>query len=205
MTQTQAPGAEALPITEHELAALASLAEDGGGALAARLLGLEELRAKPEFVRAGLTTLLLRGLGQADEGLFTPSDKGEVLAAILATATDFLRVHVLAGEGENVTAFITSPVALLFLELHPTGIYSARPLPTSLIAEELVAAYIGATEADAVVPPPYRVRLVRLGEAGETRAELEVDEGGAWRLGEGPAGEAGATWRGALAELGFAG
>lgn len=203
MTESQAPGADALPITEHEFAALASLAEDGGGALSARLLGLEELRAKPEFVRAGLTTLLLRGLGQAVDGLFTPHDKGEVLAAILATATDFLRVHVVAGEGENVTAFITSPVALLFLELHPTGIYSARPLPTSLTAADLVGAYIGATDADAVVPPPYRVRLVRLAEAGEARAELDVEERAAWRLGGGATGAPAEVWGRALAALGY--
>lgn len=205
MTENAEAQADSLPITEHELAALTTLTDDLAGATSARLLGLEEVCANEQLVRAGFTTLLVRGLGAVEDDLFRAEGKGTVVAGILNNATDWLRIHFGDGQGEGITAIVRSPLATLFVEYDSSAVFNATPLDNSVDVLNLAGAFLGAGAEEPILAPPFTAEVTRCTIDGTGSEQITIDSADAWTLGDGTAGAPAALWPAVLKRLGYEG
>lgn len=204
MTDSNAAQAPApLPLTEHEFAALTTLAPGDPGPTSARLVGADDTRDNAALVQAGYATLLVRGLGEVSGETFTATGKGEVVAAIVNQATDWLRVHYADGEGQGITCIVRAPLASLFIEFTPNALLNVTPVDASLDVLRMAGNFLGAFGGEPVLEAPFRVELTRLAAGGADRgARIEVVEPGLWRFEDADLAPDEA-WAQAVAALGY--
>lgn len=176
-------GQEQFFLTEAELTQLVGMTPGESAARSADALGIAENVTNTDIRRAGIQTLLVRGLATISDGdLLQAQGNAHAVGAILGQATDWL---VLSVEGENVRAFTTlvaSPVGNLTIALSPTGVHEVTPIDPALPLTDPLRLLIDAYVADETLTKPLLVRVRRLLPQEDAGVRITIAADGSWTV-----------------------
>ena len=169
-----------LAITEPELVTLLAMGEGPGVTLSGQALGLGPLLAENLTHRAGVQTLLVRGLAELDGRELRAVAQARAVAAIAAAATEAFVVTVEGPATKTITSLISADGARMMFTLYPTGVHEVRLLTPEKSALDLVEAFLLAYDSDPAPERPLVARIRRLTAAGEHGVRLEWPTAGHW-------------------------
>lgn len=176
-------GQESFFLTEAELTQLVGMTPGVSAARSADALGIAGHVTNADVRRAGIQTLLVRGLATLSDGdLLQAQGNAHAVGAMLGQATDWL---VLSVEGENVRAFTTlvaSPVGNLTIALSPTGVHELTPLDPALPLTEPLRLLIGAYVDDETLTKPLLVRVRHLLTQEDVGVRITMAADGTWTV-----------------------
>lgn len=192
MTTTPTPedavNAERFFVTESELIQLLGMMNDSPGtAAAASTLGLTDHLGNRDLRRAGIQSLVVRGLATLSDGdRLDAIGKAQVVGAVLGSTTTGFTLSV---EGPTVRAWTTlfaSSAGNLVIALGPIGVHEVVPLdpglPLTYPLKKLVDGYVGNPAMQK--PLVVRVRRTRP-DHDDDGIRITIDESGTWTM---PAG-----------------
>jgi hypothetical protein len=120
-----------LLLTDHELLALLAMNPTEASAATRDVFRLSGVPHSDVLERAGITTLLARGMAEANGDDIVPVDRGAMVAAILTTATEWLEVAFVTPTADHVMFAAASEHGSLLLSLSRLGAHQVRPVDTS--------------------------------------------------------------------------
>lgn len=172
--------AGALALTEHEILALAGMAESAASERTVALMGISRI-AGPELLQAGHTTLLARGNAELEGTTMLPVGKARVFAQIMAAATEWI-VYTIDGSDVSAIAFlIQAPPGAVLVGISPVGVHEVRPIDLGVDVVQMCRNLTDGYVASPTITKPVVVRIRRITEAGETAARLEIDSPTEWK------------------------
>lgn len=175
-----------LLLTDHELLALLAMNPTESSTATRDLFRLGAVAHQEILERAGITTLLARGMAQPDGEDIVPIDRGALIAAVLTTATAWLEVAFVTPEAEHVMFVAASEHGSLLLSLNRLGAHQVRPVDTAgglaHLGVLLSRAYL--EDAGDGLPAAAMVTRHAVSETSRT-AHLKRDENQLWTLQEG--------------------
>ncbi len=162
-------------LTDYELVALVDLNPTPQGLRALEAIGVAGLLADPGAVRAGVASLLVRDLADADEDrLLVHGFAGDV-GTMLTSASDLLLL-VLSRDGrvDGRTVLVDAPAGGLLLDMTRYGAHVVQPLRPGTDLLTLVRDVIAEFAADEGALP-FEVALTRFPlDAAERTAGVTV-------------------------------
>ncbi|MFC8303667.1 hypothetical protein ACFUCV_08260 [Specibacter sp. NPDC057265] len=120
-----------LLLTDHELLALLAMNPTEASTATRDLFRLGAVAHQEILERAGITTLLARGMAEPDGDDIVPVDRGALIAAVLTTATAWLEVAFVTPSAEHVMFVAASEHGSLLLSLNRLGAHQVRPVDTA--------------------------------------------------------------------------
>ena len=120
-----------LLLTDHELLALLAMNPGDSTTFTRELFRLNGVPHQEVLERAGITTLLARGMAQANGEDIDPVGRGALVAAVLTTATSWLEVAFVTPKVDHVMFVAASEHGSLLLSLDRLGVHQVRPVDTS--------------------------------------------------------------------------
>lgn len=172
-----------LLLTDHELLALLAM-NAGNAATATRdLFRLSNVEHRDVLERAGITTLLARGMAEAHGDDIVPVNQGALVAAILTTATEWLEIALVTPAAEHVMFVAASEEGTLLFSLSRLGAHEVRPIDPSQsmvnLGVMLAQTYLmGATDG----LPASAMVTNHPATGGAQTANLKRDESDGWAL-----------------------
>ena len=198
---TEASGPAGL--TDDELAALVDLNPAPRGRRALAAIGVADVLEDPGAVRAGVASLLVRRMAEAEDDRLLVGGFAGAVGTMLATADDLLLLVVTrAGEVAGRTVLVDAPVGGFLLDMTTFGAHVVQPLHRETDLVDLVRAVIEefAADADGL---PFDVALSRFPLDGDVRTGVLTVEGpDAWHAHGTNARTAHLAWSEVLFRLG---
>ncbi|MCQ9166081.1 MULTISPECIES: hypothetical protein [unclassified Arthrobacter] len=172
-----------LRMTDHELLALLSMTPTESAATTMELFRLDQHAGNELLQNAGLTTLLVRGLAEAQGERIVPVERCAVVGTVLSQAQEWLEIALTTPTTEHVLFTAGSNVGAVLLTLSPFGVHEIQPIesgPAMLaLGLHLCREYLaGAAEG---LPATAVVKRVRIGQDAVI-AQLAAAESGDWTL-----------------------
>lgn len=172
-----------LRMTDHELLALLSMTPTESAATTLGLFRLDQHAQNQLLQNAGLTTLMVRGLAQAQGELIVPIENCAVVGTVLSQAQEWLEISLTTPSTEHVLFTAGSNVGAVLLSLSPFGVHKIQPIesgPAMLaLGLHLCREYlVGAAEG---LPATAVIKRLRTG-AEPVVAQLTAVESGNWTL-----------------------
>ncbi|SEF02407.1 hypothetical protein SAMN04489740_3819 [Arthrobacter alpinus] len=182
-----------LLLTDHELLALLAMNPTQSSASTRDVFRLGGVPHQDVLERAGITTLLARGMAEPSGDDIIPAERGALVAAVLTTATAWLEVAFVTPAADHVMFVAASEHGSLLLSLNRLGAHQVRPVDTSEGLAHLGVLLTKAYLQDATdgLPAAAMVTHHALSETSRT-AHLKRDEDETWTLQTGQ-GEAAQT------------
>ncbi len=172
-----------LLLTDHELLALLAMNPTASSASTRDLFRLSGVPHQDILERAGITTLLARGMAQPNGDDIVPAERGALVAAVLTTATAWLEVAFVTPSADHVMFVAASEHGSLLLSLNRLGAHQVRPVDTAdglaRLGVLLSRAYL--EDATDGLPAAAMVTSHALSETSRT-AHLKRDENETWTL-----------------------
>lgn len=170
-------------MTDHELLALLSMTPTESAATTLGLFRLDQHAQNQLLQNAGLTTLMVRGLAQAQGELIVPIENCAVVGTVLSQAQEWLEISLTTPSTEHVLFTAGSNVGAVLLSLSPFGVHEIQPIesgPAMLaLGLHLCREYlVGAAEG---LPATAVIKRLRTG-AEPVVAQLTAVESGNWTL-----------------------
>ncbi len=170
-------------MTDHELLALLSMTPTESAATTLGLFRLDQHAQNQLLQNAGLTTLMVRGLAQAQGELIVPIENCAVVGTVLSQAQEWLEISLTTPSTEHVLFTAGSNVGAVLLSLSPFGVHEIQPIesgPAMLaLGVHLCREYlVGAAEG---LPATAVIKRLRTG-AEPVVAQLTAVESGNWTL-----------------------
>lgn len=177
MTQTE------LRMTDHELLALLSMTPTESAATTLTLFRLDQHLNNELLKNAGLTTLMVRGLAQAQGEKIVPVENCAVVGTVLSQAQEWLDISLTTPSTQHILFAAGSNVGAVLLTLSPHGVHEIQPIesgPAMLtLGLHLSREYLaGAAEG---LPATVAIKRLRAGEES-IFAQLTAVESGDWTL-----------------------
>nr|NLI49439.1 hypothetical protein [Propionibacterium sp.] len=190
-------------LTDYELAALVDLNPTPQGLRALEAIGVAGLLDDPGALRAGVASLLVRGLAEAEDDRLLVGGFAGAVGTMLATADDLLLLVVTrAGEVAGRTVLVDAPAGGFLLDMTSLGAHVVQPLGLDTDLADLVRAVIAEFAEDAA-GLPFDVTLSRFHLDGDVRtAGLTVAGPHAWHAHGTNARTAPLAWSEVLLQLG---
>ena len=182
-----------LLLTDHELLALLAMNPTQSSASTRDVFRLGAVPHQDVLERAGITTLLARGMAEPSGDDIIPAERGALVAAVLTTATAWLEVAFVTPTADHVMFVAASEHGSLLLSLNRLGAHQVRPVDTAEGLAHLGVLLTKAYLQDATDGLPAAAMVTRhaLSETSRT-AHLKRDENETWTLQTGQ-GEAAQT------------
>ncbi|MHA7268921.1 hypothetical protein [Arthrobacter sp. HLT1-20] len=143
----------ALRVTSHEVLALLSFAPGPGpgpGAeLSRKVLVLADLPEDSDLVRAGLATLHVRDMAEADGDGIHLRDGALVLSVILSTATEWFEATRYGATSSLPAYMVSSPHGKAAIFLRPLSQYLCLPLRADMDLHDFLAQTVNGLTAEA--------------------------------------------------------
>lgn len=137
-------------ITSHEILALLSFNAGEEIDLSRKVLGLAEMPDDSDLVRAGVSTLNIRGSLEREGGEIALRGQAEVIARILASARSWYQVSRLGPQGGALPTYVVeAPGARAALLLQPLSEYLCMPLRDDVNLLEFVEQIVDGAASDA--------------------------------------------------------
>lgn len=172
-----------LLLTDHELLALLAMNPTESAASTRELFRLSGVAHQDVLERAGITTLLARGMAHAEGEDIVPTDRGALIAAVLTTATAWLEVAFVTPSADHVLFVAASEHGSLLLSLDRLGAHQVRPVDTANGLTHLGVLLSRAYLEDAPDGVPAAAMVTRHGVAESSRtAHLKRGEDQRWSL-----------------------
>lgn len=191
---------DSLQLTEHEILALLAFNEGESITLSRDIFRLTPLADNEQLTKAGMTTLLVRGLAQMNGDDLVVSGPAEFIAAVMATAGEWLEIALLTPNGNHVMFVVASAGGVFVANVNGNGTHGFTPLkndhPVLKFGVDAAAHYLrnsgpGSEANGRPQPRPVAAQIKHHGLGVEPRtANLLVDESGAWHLATGEGDEA---------------
>ncbi|MCB7136060.1 hypothetical protein [Cellulosimicrobium marinum] len=181
----------AMPFTSFELAALLTFQKGDAATQSATSLRLTEIQASPEARRAGLSSLLVRGLAVATDGQVAPVGNAGGVSGVLTGADRWVEVGIV--RRDRTDAAILVGVGGNGLLVSPRGLDTWDVLPvrpgSDLVDGGVDLARQGVEDAgDAAVSVSVKVTT----RTGSVAAAVHRDDAGTWKVATEPTGPDGA-------------
>ncbi|POH56958.1 hypothetical protein [Arthrobacter glacialis] len=173
----------ALRVTSHEVLALLSFGPGPGADLSRKVLVLADLPEVSDLVRAGLATLHVRDMAEADgEGIHL-RDGALVLSVILSTATGWFEATRYGATSSLPAYIVSSPHGKAAIFLRPLSQYLCLPLRADMDIKDFLEQTVNGlvAEAHAMDGGLVTVRRHRLG-AETAVANVKVNADGSRQL-----------------------
>ena len=173
----------ALRITSHEVLALLSFNPGPGAELSRRVLVLADLPQDSDLVRAGLTTLHVRDMAEADGGSINLLGGALVLSAIVSAATQWFELTRFGASSSLPIYVVDSPHGKAAIFARPLSQYLCVPLRADLDVLSFIEQNVNSAGADAqrMDGGLITVRHHRLGQDA-TVANVKVNADGTRQL-----------------------
>ncbi|MDO5753893.1 hypothetical protein [Arthrobacter sp.] len=120
-----------LLLTDHELLALLAMNPTDSAAATRDLFRLSTVAHRDVLERAGVTTLLARGMAEPNGEDIVPVERGALVAAVLTTATEWLEVAFVTPSSDHIMFVAASEHGSLLLSLNRLGAHQVRPVDTA--------------------------------------------------------------------------
>ncbi|WP_232549069.1 hypothetical protein [Propioniciclava soli] len=170
-------------VTDTELVQLLGMTPGDPAATSARALGLADHLENADLRRAGIQSLLVRGLATLTDGdRLDAVGPAQVVGAVLGRATDWLAFAV---EGPNVrarTVLASAPVGAVTIALGPVGVHEVAPLRPDIPLTEPLKLLIDAYAANDAMERPLEVRVRRSQGADADDVLFTIDADGTWSM-----------------------
>ncbi|KRF08482.1 hypothetical protein ASH00_01810 [Arthrobacter sp. Soil782] len=186
---------DSLQLTEHEILALLAFNDGESTALTREIFRLTPQADNEQLTKAGMTTLLVRGLAELSDSDLVLKGPTEFIAAVMATAGDWLEIALVTPERNHVMFAVASAGGAFVANANGNGTHGFTPLkndrPVLKFGLDAAAHYLGDSglEPDGSGSPGRRpvaaqIKHHGLGVQSKT-ANLMVDESGTWQLATG--------------------
>ena len=190
---------DSLQLTEHEILALLAFNDGESTALTREIFRLTPQAGNEQLTKAGMTTLLVRGLAEMNQDDLVLKGPTEFLAAVMATAGEWLEVALLTPDRNHVMFAVASAGGVFVANANGNGTHGFTPLkndsPVLKFGLDAAAHYLGVSgpesggsSPDARRPVAAQIKHHGLGVQPRT-ANLMVDESGTWQLATGEGDE----------------
>lgn len=168
-------------LTDYELVALVDLNPTPEGLRALDAIGVSGLLDDPGAVRAGVASLLVRDLAEAEGDRIMVGGFAGAIGTMLATADDLLLLVITRdGEVAGRTVLVDAPVGGFLLDMTNYGAHVVQPLRPDADLLSLVRDVIGELAAGEE-EFPFEVALSRFPLDGDPRdAGLTISSPDAW-------------------------
>lgn len=173
----------ALRVTSHEVLALLSFSPGPSAEMSRKVLVLADLPEDSDLVRAGLATLHVRDMAEADgEGIHL-RDGALVLSVILSTATEWFEATRYGATSSLPAYVVSSPHGKAAIFLRPLSQYLCLPLRAGMDIMDFLEQTVNglAAEAHSMDGGLVTVRHHQLGEEMEA-ANVKVNADGTRQL-----------------------
>ncbi|GAB3267106.1 hypothetical protein GCM10027562_32950 [Arthrobacter pigmenti] len=187
---------EPLLLTEHEILALLTLNDTEHAQRSRKVLHLPEVGDESDYMRAGITTLLVREHATVEEDNVTAQGVARMVASVLTTAGEWLEIGIVTNEHSHVYFAAASTAGNLLASMNRLGVHELLPLDpeTDLLDVGLGIARNALTDED--TEKPVAVNITHHGCEQESRAaSVLADAGGKWHLAAEPRDEQGELTR----------
>ncbi|WP_207343571.1 hypothetical protein [Arthrobacter sp. E3] len=172
-----------LLLTDHELLALLAMNPTDAAAATRDLFRLSTVANRDILERAGVTTLLARGMAEPNGEDIIPVERGALVAAVLTTATEWLEVAFVTPSSDHVMFVAASEHGSLLLSLNRLGAHQVRPVDTAEGLPRLGVLLSQAYLQDATDGLPASAMVTFHPASGTTlTAHLKRDESETWTL-----------------------
>lgn len=172
-------------LTGHELMTLFHVATPPEAQLTREALLLPALADGDPVLRAGFSSLVLRGLARDERGRLMPVGNLAALCAVLFTATQWTEAVGTVGDQRHAALIVRSPHGSAILESRPTGIWQALPVDPEVATTRAAAGYVAASFG-ALTGRPFGGVVTVADAHGARTAGVRVDGDGTWTLVHGP-------------------
>ena len=172
-----------LLLTDHELLALLAMNPTDAATATRDLFRLSTVAHRDVLERAGITTLLARGMAEPNGEDIVPVERGALVAAVLTTATEWLEVAFVASNSHHVMFVAASEHGSLLLSLNQLGAHQVRPVDTAEGLPRLGVVLSQAYLQDATDGLPASAMVTFHPASGTSlTAHLKRDESETWTL-----------------------
>ena len=172
-----------LLLTDHELLALLAMNPTDAATATRDLFRLSTVAHRDVLERAGITTLLARGMAEPNGEDIVPVERGALVAAVLTTATEWLEVAFVAANSHHVMFVAASEHGSLLLSLNQLGAHQVRPVDTAEGLPRLGVVLSQAYLQDAADGLPASAMVTFHPASGTSlTAHLKRDESETWTL-----------------------
>lgn len=185
-------------MTDHELAALIDMEPEttpqAQKALVA--MGIAGLLKSKTALRAGYSTLLVRGHAGLDGQGIIAQGVGAAIATMLSTADDILRL-VITKDVRSIarTLLVEAEAGAFLLDMTSLGVHAAQPLNRETALPDLVANIVEEFALELQEDLPLDVEIARFPAEGEVRtAAFVIETPDAWRWPNTPAAPPASVW-----------
>lgn len=187
---------EPLLLTEHEILALLTLNDTEAAQRSRRILHLPEAGDESDYMRAGITTLLVREHATVEQDNVTAQGVARSVASVLTTAGEWLEIGIVTNEHSHVYFAAASGAGNLLASMNRLGVHELLPLDPKT---ELLDVGLGIARnalADESTKKPAAVNITHHGFEKESRAaSVLADAEGKWHLAAEPRDEQGELTR----------
>ncbi|WP_035768736.1 hypothetical protein [Arthrobacter castelli] len=183
---------EPLLLTEHEILALLTLNDTEPARRSRTVLHLPEVDDESDYMRAGITTLLVRGHATVEEDNVSAQGVARSVASVLTTAGEWLEIGIVTNEHSHVYFAAASAVGNVLASMNRLGVHELLPLDprTELLDVGMGIARNALT--DEGTEKPVAVNITRHGaEQDSVTASMLADSDGRWHLAAEPRNEQG--------------
>ncbi len=174
------------PLTTFELATLLSLVEGAAAAQSAASLRLPDPRDAISR-RAGLSSLVVRGLVDLGHGRITPQGKAGAVAGVLTTADQWVEIGVARRDTADAAVLVGAGQDVLLLSPRGFDVWDVLPVDGSkdLVDAGIELARQGVEVTGADEPVAVSVKVTRA--TGSAVASAHRDAQGGWQVAIEPA------------------
>ncbi|WP_299166186.1 hypothetical protein [uncultured Arthrobacter sp.] len=190
---------DSLQLTEHEILALLAFNDVESTALTREIFRLTPQAGNEQLTKAGMTTLLVRGLAELNQGDLVLKGPTEFIAAVMATAGEWLEIALLTPDRNHVMFAVASAGGVFVANANGNGTHGFTPLkndrPVLKFGVDAAAHYLrdSGSEPDgsgSTARRPVAAQMKHHGLGVQPRtANLMVDESGTWHLATGEGAE----------------
>lgn len=174
-----------LLLTDHELLALLAMNPTEAAAATRDVFRLSNVAHRDVLERAGVTTLLARGMAEPSNADIIPRERGAMVAAVLTTATEWLEVAFVTPGADHVMFVAASEHGALLFSLDRLGAHQVRPVDVSEGLPHLGTLLARAYLEDATDGLPAAAMLTHHPAVGSSRTANLKREADGWTLSAG--------------------
>ncbi|WP_125775712.1 hypothetical protein [Antribacter gilvus] len=176
-----------IELTGFELLALLSLNPGEASSSTRTALRLPDVPDDSPLANAGFSSLIIRGLAVAADGVVAPAGNVIPMTRILTTAESWVEAVGVVGETTNAALLVAAPSGSVVLEPRPYGIWYVWPLSPEDTLVDAAVRYVRAS-FDNLTGRPFAASIKVTDAAGTRSSAVRVAEDESWELASGPEG-----------------
>lgn len=183
---------EPLLLTEHEILALLTLHDTEAARRSRKVLHLPEADEDSDYMRAGITTLLVRNHAAADGASVTAVGAAHSAAAVLTTADEWLEIGIVTNEHSHIYFGAASEAGGVLASMNHLGVHELLPLAPQAGLLDVAMGIARNALTDERTEPPVAINITHHGsERDSVAASMLADADGRWHLAAEPRDEEG--------------